>query len=425
VPALAQGRAPRVPFDERRPAKTSQARNPENGAKRAEAAERVTRPDAMSASHPFHQPSRHTLLVVAEEPQTRATLRTVLEREGHQVLSAENGPAALAFLGAEPIHLVLLAGLPLGALADLVRAIRGRDALVPVVVRGADVAEKGRIEALRQLPVEGYQEPRDGSARLLLVVDTALRAHDEVLECRVGERLKTELLASASHEFRTPLNVILGYLELVRDGAYGDCGDALRGVLGTLERNASYLLELVEGFLDLAKLESSTLALEVVDVAAIVRALASDHALLLGERPIALRVEVAPDLPPVRADAAKVRVVVQNLLANALKFTERGEVAVVAAPACDGTVQVRVCDTGPGIPPEARDTIFELFRQLHPNDPRRKGVGLGLALARRFARAMGGELTVESTLGRGSTFTLSLPAAEAARPALSFAGREA
>jgi signal transduction histidine kinase len=140
--------------------------------------------------------------------------------------------------------------------------------------------------------------------------------------------------------------------------------------------------------------------------------LVADNELLVNGRPISLRAELAPALPAVLAESAKLRVVVQNLLTNALKFTERGEIVVAAERPLEGVIQVHVRDTGPGIPAEAQERVFELFQQLQPGDMRRKGIGLGLALARRFARAMGGDLTVRSQLGEGSTFTLTLPAAE-------------
>jgi signal transduction histidine kinase len=367
------------------------------------------------------EPSAPAVLVVDYDVARLARVRTMLAREGHAVAVGNDSASALAAADASIGVAVVADEMQPGALERLIGTLRGRTSSLQVILVAS--ARSGRLarETLGRLGALAYVRDTTRPERLLTAVDAAVRVARQLAAAHASERLKMELLASASHEFRTPLNVILGYLELVRDGAYGDSGDAMRGVLGTLERNASYLLELVEGFLDLAKLESSTLTLEAVDLASLVRALASDHALLLGERPIALRVDVAADLPPVRAEAAKVRVVVQNLLANALKFTERGEVAVLAAPAGDGRVEVRVRDTGPGIPPEARDAIFELFRQLQPNDPRRKGVGLGLALARRFARAMGGDLTVESAPGGGSTFTLTLPAAEPERRALSFA----
>jgi signal transduction histidine kinase len=119
----------------------------------------------------------------------------------------------------------------------------------------------------------------------------------------------------------------------------------------------------------------------------------------------------------VLAEGPKLRVILQNLLTNALKFTERGEVVVSTDVPRADAVRIRVRDTGPGIPADARERIFELFQQLHPGDMRKKGVGLGLALARRFARAMGGDLIVDSVVGEGSTFTLTLPASHVDAPA--------
>jgi signal transduction histidine kinase len=219
-----------------------------------------------------------------------------------------------------------------------------------------------------------------------------------------------ELLASVSHEFRSPLHIILGYLELVREGAFGAPSDSLLEALDKVTWNAGHLLELVEDFLDLAKLETSTVKVERVDVAPLVRALIADNELLIQARPIALRAHVKGVLPPVLAEAAKLRIILQNLLTNALKFTEQGEVVMTAESTLPGLVQIRVRDTGPGIPLDARERIFDLFQQLQPGDMRRKGIGLGLALARRFARAMNGELTVESVVGVGATFTVTLPA---------------
>jgi signal transduction histidine kinase len=115
------------------------------------------------------------------------------------------------------------------------------------------------------------------------------------------------------------------------------------------------------------------------------------------------------------AERAKLRVIVQNLLSNAEKFTARGTIELSAGTAADGQVAVRVRDTGPGIPPEQQEAIFGLFHQLGEEPARRRGIGLGLALARRFARLMAGDVRVESRVGHGSTFTVTLPVA-AARP---------
>ncbi len=214
-----------------------------------------------------------------------------------------------------------------------------------------------------------------------------------------------------SHEFRSPLHIILGYLDLARDGAFGELSTALADAMDKVSWNAGQLLELVEDFLDLAKLETASGKIEQVDLTRLVRRLVTDNELLVQDRALTVRAEVRGPVPRVLAEAAKLRVIVQNLLTNALKFTERGEVVVVLEPPLPGVVQVHVRDTGPGIPADACERIFDLFAQLQPGDMRKKGIGLGLALSRRFARGMGGDLTVTSQVGTGSTFTLTLPAA--------------
>jgi signal transduction histidine kinase len=277
-------------------------------------------------------------------------------------------------------------------------------------------ARSGQLsrETLDRLAIHSYVHEADGPDRLLGAIDAARRSFLAIDQAQASDRLKVELLASVSHEFRSPLHIILGYLELAREGAFGEYPDGLHDALDKVAWNAGSLLELVEDFLDLAKLESGTVSVERLDVGALVRTLVGDNELLVNGRPITLRTEVPKAVPLVVADAAKLRVVVQNLLTNALKFTERGDVVVTVESPLDGLVQIRVRDTGPGIPAESREAIFDLYRQLQPGDMRRRGVGLGLALARRFARAMGGELGVESTVGVGSTFTLTLPAAGSA-----------
>src|SRR5262244_1814234 len=126
-------------------------------------------------------------------------------------------------------------------------------------------------------------------------------------------------------------------------------------------------------------------------------------------RPLDFRVDVPATLPAVAADGAKLRVVIQNLLSNAEKFTERGEIELSALALHGRQVAIRVRDTGPGIAPEHHEAIFDIFHQLRPHDGQTKGIGLGLALARRFARMMDGDITVESAVGSGTVFTVVLP----------------
>ena len=329
--------------------------------------------------------SGRTILVVDD----RAEPRRVLERRGHRVLGAKDVLSAIPLLGNETVHVMLLGHLRAAPNVDeLMARVRERDRLVQLVV-----------------------EPPGGDEALLLAVDLALKTYDQVGRLHIAERLKTELLASVSHELRTPLNVILGYVDLLQEGTFGPCPADAIPVVDKIRHNASYLLELVEEFLDLAKLEAggAPLRVESVALAPLLRELGEWFTLLVRTRPIEFLSDLADDLPIVAADRAKLRVVIQNLLSNAAKFTRTGTIRLSAGKRSDARVAICVSDTGPGIAAEDREAIFDVFHQLRPHDPDTKGAGLGLALARRFARLMGGDILVESTVGAGSTFTVLLP----------------
>jgi signal transduction histidine kinase len=355
-------------------------------------------------------PHAPIVLVVDYDVTRLARTRAVLEAEGHLVAVARDSAMAAAVANASIGVLLLADEMQLVRTRRLVGTLREHVPAMQLVLLASERSGQLSRETLERLGVHGYVFEADGDERLATAVDAAMRTHALVAQAQASDRLKMELLASVSHEFRSPLHIILGYLELAREGAFGSYSDALRDALDKITWNGGHLLELVEGFLDLAKLETSTVKTERVDVSRLLRALVVDNELLIQSRPIALRTELGGRLPYVLAESAKLRVILQNLLTNALKFTERGEVVVSTDVPRADAVRIHVRDTGPGIPANARERIFELFQQLHPGDLRRKGVGLGLALARRFARAMGGDLTVESTLGEGSTFTLTLPA---------------
>jgi signal transduction histidine kinase len=354
-----------------------------------------------------HEP---VVLVVDYDVTRLARTRALLEAEGHAVMVARDSAMAASAAGASVAVLLLADEMQLLPSRRLVGTLRSRVPALQVMLLASERSGELARETLERLGVHSYVFDADGPERLLQAVEAALRTYTAVSQAQASDRLKMELLASVSHEFRSPLHIILGYLELVREGTFGSVSGGLSEALDKVTWNAGHLLELVEDFLDLAKLETSTVKIEHVDVAQLVRALVGDNELLIHARPIALRGHVRGELPPVLAEAAKLRVILQNLLTNALKFTEQGEVVVTAESPLPGLVQIRVRDTGPGIPADACERIFDLFQQLQPGDMRRKGIGLGLALARRFARAMQGELTVESVVGVGSTFTLTLPA---------------
>jgi len=363
------------------------------------------------------KPSGRTIVVVDDHAGVRAAVRGVLEDEGHRVLVADSGPAALALLGTEPVQVMLVDYCMPGMNGpELIRRVHERDRLVQIVLQTGHA--RSARELARDLAIQGYHDKADSMDRLLLAVDLAIRAYDRMAELHVAERLKTELLASVSHEFRTPLNVIVGYVDLLRENTFGACPPDAVAILEKVHRNAAYLLDLVGEFLDLSKLDAgaSTTPHDPLLLTPFLRELGEWFALLVRARSVGFACNVPDDLPAVSGEAAKLRVIVQNLLSNAEKFTQRGEIVLSARPFTRDRVAIQVRDTGPGIAAEYQESIFDVFQQLGSAPERAEGVGLGLALARRFARMMGGDITVESVVGRGSTFTVVLPVAPAASP---------
>ena len=214
-----------------------------------------------------------------------------------------------------------------------------------------------------------------------------------------------------SHELRTPLNAILGYTELIADQIYGPVPEKILGVLDRVEKSGRHLLGLINDVLDLSKIEAGQLVLSLGDYSFndVVQAVASALGSLAAEKRLPLRVDVAPDLPVGRGDERRITQVLLNLVGNAIKFTEAGEVAV-RVTASHGAFLAAVADTGPGVREEDRQKIFEEFQQSDNSPTKTKGgTGLGLAIAKRIVEMHGGRIWVESTLGKGSTFFFSIP----------------
>jgi len=228
---------------------------------------------------------------------------------------------------------------------------------------------------------------------------------------------KDEFLASVSHELRTPLNVVLGYIDLLLDHSFGPLEPAQRDILHRITRNASDLSHLINDLIDLSRIEAGRLKVDLADVelAPLFTELRSVMEVLLAGHDIAYRDSIDAGCVAVLADPDRLKQILSNLLVNAVKFTEQGSIVLLAEPADDGTVALSVTDTGIGIPPTAHEAIFEPFRQVHDRSRRVPGAGIGLSLSSRLAQLMGGSLTVDSELGRGSRFTLGVPIAAAAR----------
>jgi signal transduction histidine kinase len=216
-----------------------------------------------------------------------------------------------------------------------------------------------------------------------------------------------------SHEFRTPLNAMLGYTSMLMQGVAGPLDPAVRRQLGRIESNGRHLLTIINEILDISRIEAGRMPLQMT------RVRVADHAAEVRAElePIILRskltvsTQLARDIPALWTDRQKVKQILLNLLSNALKFTHHGSVIIGAKlNQKDRTMSLSVSDTGIGIAPADQDRIFEDFRQLD-NSPTRAygGTGLGLSICRRLAQMLGGRITVQSHIGKGSTFTLTLP----------------
>jgi signal transduction histidine kinase len=229
---------------------------------------------------------------------------------------------------------------------------------------------------------------------------------------RRADDLKTRFLSNMSHEFRTPLNSILALSRILLDRMDGPLTDEQERQLGFIRKAAEDLSELVNDLLDLAKVEAGKIVIRPAEhsIEKLFGALRGMLRPLLVNPSVTLVFEEASELPPITTDESKVSQIVRNFISNALKFTENGEVRVTARLTADGSaVAIAVTDTGIGIAREDQEAIFEEFVQIdHQAQRRVKGTGLGLPLARRLAHLLGGQITVESELGVGSTFTLAL-----------------
>ena len=230
-------------------------------------------------------------------------------------------------------------------------------------------------------------------------------------QLEVASQHKSQFLANMSHELRTPLNAIIGYTEMMADGLYGEVGEKAQGVLERVQNNGRHLLGLINDVLDLSKIEAGQLSLTVepYSVADMVATVLSATESLARTKGLALRSAVAPGLPTGNGDARRLTQVLLNLVGNAIKFTDEGSVEVRATQSGD-RFEFSVIDSGFGIAPEDQAQIFDEFQQVDNSSTRKKGgTGLGLSISRKIVELHGGRITVESEVGKGSTFKVIVP----------------
>ncbi len=250
-----------------------------------------------------------------------------------------------------------------------------------------------------------------------------------------ANRAKSEFLANVSHELRTPLAAIVGFVDLLREGAYGELSARQTGPVERIESSANHLRELVEQVLDLAKMAAGRLDVhrELIKLRPFVIDVAAEVEPLITKKGLAFSIAVPSTLPRIATDPTHLRQILVNLLGNAIKFTAQGSITMRAAFVPEGQVTafaaaaharpllaaggnwvaLQVIDTGPGIDEKDLERVFEEFEQVNAGprgDSMRRGTGLGLSISRRLARLLDGDITLESQLGKGTVFTLWVPA---------------
>ncbi|TDN63536.1 signal transduction histidine kinase [Paraburkholderia sp. BL10I2N1] len=305
------------------------------------------------------------------------------------------------------------------AIARTVERYDFREAPLPFVLQRREPREPDELDrvvaafnAMGARLHRAYLDERDAAAE---------REARDLAEA--ANRAKGEFLANMSHELRTPLNGILGYAQIL--GRDAELNQLQRERIAIMRRSGEHLLTLIEDTLDFARIEAGKLRVVVCDVplAGLVDVIREIIGVKAEQKRLEFNCEITPDASSgVRADERRLRQVLLNLLANAVKFTDSGCVSLHISKSVSNQVRFEVRDTGIGVAPGQLETIFEPFEQLGPRERRAGGAGLGLAISREFVRAMGGEIDVESHLGQGSAFWFELAPASVLPTSFASAG---
>jgi signal transduction histidine kinase len=315
-----------------------------------------------------------------------------------------------------PIQLADTAQRASNPLRDITLAAGFHSALIVPLVGAERIL--GAIILLRkeagEFPAETVRLMQTLASQSVLAIQNA-RLYREIADkseqLALASQHKSQFLANMSHELRTPLNAILGYAELLVDGIYGVLPDRPKGVLERIQNNGKHLLALINDVLDLAKIEAGQLTLTLEDYALpeVVHSVVTATEPLAASKGLKFTAALQDNMPMGHGDARRVSQVLLNLVGNAIKFTEQGEVEI-RATAANGQFVLSVRDTGPGIAEADQERIFGEFQQIDNTNTRNKGgTGLGLAISKRMVEMQGGTIAVDSVLGHGSTFRVVLP----------------
>jgi signal transduction histidine kinase len=279
----------------------------------------------------------------------------------------------------------------------------------------ANAALQASEAALRQANARLEKDIKDSAIEMQAIVDEYERTRVELEEAWAdaerANRVKSAFLASMSHELRTPLNAIINFSKFVVRGVVGPINDQQTEMLTNVVNSGQHLLNLINDVLDMSKIESGSLNLFVendVDLNTICLDALNTAQSLIGDKPVEIRSDVAPDLPRLLGDRQRILQVLLNLLSNACKFTQQGHILLSVKHQAD-EVLISVRDTGPGIPKADWELIFEPFKQTETGIRQGQGTGLGMPISRNLAELHGGRIWLDSVPGEGTTFYVALP----------------
>ena len=362
-------------------------------------------------------------IYVFDERQREFYLRSTYGMNQELIAALRKGSVGLddpnlarAIAQGDPIQVADLQDDAQSPLNEIILRAGFRARLVAPLIHGGEVV--GMLVVRRRtpgaFPANTVDLMRTFAPQSVLAIQNARLFHeieDKGHQIEAASKHKSQFLANMSHELRTPLNAILGYTELILDSIYGEAPEKMRSVLERVQANGKHLLGLINDVLDLSKIEAGqlTLSLSQYSLAELVQSVYVAVEPLAAQKNLTLTTDVAKGLPTGYGDERRLAQVLLNLVGNAIKFTEMGEVAITAAQT-NGSFNVAVRDSGPGMIPPIRRKIFEEFQQVDNTSTRQKGgSGLGLAISKRIVEMHGGRIMVDSALGKGATFTIKLP----------------
>ncbi len=356
----------------------------------------------------------HFRCAVSRRPAPRPAVLHPVEEEVTPVAVA-GFRTNLLELSAGLLLFAVLLGLAIGG--DTARDFRTMTAQIKAM------AHQDELDLGQPIPVTSIDEVGDLTAeigRLRLRLESELEEYRRSLrKVREADRIKNRFFSDVSHELRTPLTTICGYSQMLAEGIAGETTEAQREDLRIIYQSGCQLLSLVNDVLDISVIQSGhlTLSLESTDLAGLCRDIVRGQAAVVRKKvddtgkPIELKLEAEPELPPIVGDPMRLRRVVQNLLSNAIKFTAQGSIVVRVGRHDEARHFVSVADTGVGIGAAELPLIFERYRQVGALAARKQGTGLGLGICKHLVELHEGEIIVESEVDRGTTFTVLLPLA--------------